>query len=81
MIKALTCILFVLAAFLSLLMLANNPHGGEHHKDLLVGQILWVSYALGLKVFVLFDLPSGAVIVWSLAFCGTANARALSSRP
>ena len=36
--------LFVLAATGALLLLANNPHGGEHLKDLLVGQILWVSY-------------------------------------
>jgi len=34
--------LFVLAATGSLLLLANNPHGSEHLKDLLVGQILWV---------------------------------------
>jgi len=26
----------------SVLLLADNPHGGEHQKDLLVGQILWV---------------------------------------
>ena len=149
--EALIGVLFVLAATLSLLLLANNPHGGEHLKDLLVGQILWVSYeqlipaaiiyaallftwfvlkagdkfpsafylmfavavtvsvqlvgvylvftsliipalvmrnlkgnqqllyafvfgavayALGLIVSSLFDLPSGAVIVWSLASCG-----------
>lgn len=37
--------LFVLAATGGLLLLANNPHGGEHLKDLLVGQILWVSYS------------------------------------
>lgn len=36
--------LFVLAATGALLLLANNPQGGEHLKDLLVGQILWVSY-------------------------------------
>jgi zinc/manganese transport system permease protein len=35
--------LFVLAATGGLLLLANNPHGSEHLKDLLVGQILWVS--------------------------------------
>ncbi len=35
--------LFVLAATGGLLLLANNPHGGEHLKDLLIGQILWVS--------------------------------------
>src|SRR4029079_19049624 len=34
--------LFVLAATGSLLLLGNNPHGSEHLKDLLVGQILWV---------------------------------------
>jgi zinc/manganese transport system permease protein len=37
--------LFVLAATGALLLLANNPHGGEHLKNLLVGQILWVSFA------------------------------------
>lgn len=37
--------LFVLAATGALLLLSNNPQGGEHLKDLLVGQILWVSYA------------------------------------
>lgn len=36
-------VLFVLAACISILLLASNPHGGEHLKDLLVGQILWVS--------------------------------------
>lgn len=36
---------FVLAASTGLLLLANNPHGGEHLKDLLSGQILWVTTA------------------------------------
>jgi zinc/manganese transport system permease protein len=35
---------FVLAATAGILMLAENPHGGEHLKELLVGQILWVNY-------------------------------------
>lgn len=35
---------FVLAASGGLLLLANNPHGGEHLRDLLAGQILWVGY-------------------------------------
>jgi zinc/manganese transport system permease protein len=35
--------LFVVASCIGLLMLSGNPHGGEHLKDLLVGQILWVS--------------------------------------
>src|SRR5262249_9739102 len=137
-----------------ILLLAGNPHGGEHLKDLLVGQILWVNttqllwlaavsvlvlallwsggvrrlgrfgfygafaiavtasvrlvgvylvfssliipalatrglrgprrqaaayglgalgYALGLALSALFDLPSGAVIVWTLAGCAIAT--------
>ena len=36
--------LFILAATASLLLLANNAHGGEQLKDLLVGQILWVEW-------------------------------------
>ena len=35
---------FVLAASGALLLLAANPHGGEHLKELLVGQILWVNW-------------------------------------
>lgn len=41
--EALIGALFVLAASAGILLLANNPHGGEHLKDLLAGQILWVS--------------------------------------
>jgi zinc/manganese transport system permease protein len=36
-------VVFVLAACGALLLLASNPHGGEHLKELLVGQILWVT--------------------------------------
>ena len=148
--------MFVLAACAGILLLAGNPHGGEHLKDLLVGQILWVNttqllwlagvtalllvalgmgwvqrlgrfgfygafalavtasvqlvgvylvfssliipalgtrayrgprryaiayglgalgYALGLALSALFDLPSGAVIVWTLAAVVLAGAR------
>ena len=45
--------LFVLAATGGLLLLANNPHGSEHLKDLLVGQILWVSFRQLIPVAVL----------------------------
>lgn len=142
--EALIGVTFVLAATASILLLANHPQGGESLKDLLVGQILWVTwpqlvlpallslvvfgvwlkfnsptafyplfavsvtvsvqlvgiylvfasliipalatislkgwkalfvgfsfgatgYALGLLLSAMFDLPSGAVIVWSLA--------------
>lgn len=37
-------VLFVLAATGGLLLLAGNPHGSEHLRDLLSGQILWVRY-------------------------------------
>lgn len=40
--EALIGCLFVLSASLALLMIGQNPHGGEHLKDLLAGQILWV---------------------------------------
>lgn len=150
--EALIGVFFVLAASGGILLLANNPHGGEHLKDLLAGQILWVSmgqllpmmlltllilglwfglkdkigragfyiifalavtasvqlvgiylvfssliipalavrnwhksrklmggycvgaiaYLLGLALSAIFDLPSGAVIVWCLATVGVA---------
>jgi zinc/manganese transport system permease protein len=38
-------ILFVLAATGSILLLAENPHGAQHLKDLLVGQILWSTWS------------------------------------
>lgn len=41
--EALIGALFVLASCVGILLLAGNPHGGEHLKDLLIGQILWVS--------------------------------------
>ena len=41
--EALIGILFVLASTAQILVLANDPHGGEDLKDLLAGQILWVS--------------------------------------
>lgn len=50
---------FILAATGGILLLANNPHGGEHLKELLVGQILWVEweqliYAAIISISVLF---------------------------
>ena len=159
--EALIGVMFILAACAGILLLAGNPHGGEHLKDLLVGQILWVNttqllwlgglsavllaalwlgwverlgrfgfyaafalavtasvqlvgvylvfssliipalatrahhvgrrrygiayavgalgYAIGLALSALFDLPSGAVIVWTLAAC--ALVAALAFRP
>jgi zinc/manganese transport system permease protein len=42
--EALIGVLFVLASTAQILLLANDPHGGESLKDLLAGQILWVSH-------------------------------------
>ncbi|HSN20177.1 MAG TPA: metal ABC transporter permease [Usitatibacter sp.] len=39
--EALIGVVFALGATASLLLLASNPHGSEHLRDLLVGQILW----------------------------------------
>jgi len=40
--EAIIGVIFILAATAEILLLAGNPQGGEHLKDLLVGQILWV---------------------------------------
>ena len=158
--EALIGVMFILAACAGILLLAGNPHGGEHLKDLLVGQILWVNgtqlmwlaavsallllalglgwvqrlgrfgfygafalavtasvqlvgvylvfssliipalatralqgrrrdlaayaigalgYALGLALSAVFDLPSGAVIVWTLAACALLGAMVLGA--
>jgi len=41
--EALIGVMFILASCAGILLLAGNPHGGEHLKELLVGQILWVN--------------------------------------
>jgi zinc/manganese transport system permease protein len=43
--EAIIGVAFVVAANAAILLLAANPHGAEHLKDLLVGQILWVTPA------------------------------------
>ena len=59
--EALIGVLFVVAACVELLLLANNPHGGEHLKDLLVGQILWVQPQQLIPVAILYAV---ALLVW-----------------
>jgi zinc/manganese transport system permease protein len=48
--EALIGVLFSLAACGGMILVANNPHGGEHLQELLAGQILWVGYAQLLPV-------------------------------
>jgi len=52
--EALIGISFVLAATGSILLLAENPHGAQHLKDLLVGQILWSTWQSLVQVAVLY---------------------------
>jgi zinc/manganese transport system permease protein len=51
--------LFILAATGGILLLAGNPHGSEHLKDLLVGQILWVTWESLLPVAGLYAVILG----------------------
>ncbi|MGD8874654.1 MAG: metal ABC transporter permease, partial [Gammaproteobacteria bacterium] len=67
---------FILAASAAVLILANNPHGGEHLKDLLVGQVLWVDsdqlapvallYTLILCMWFAFDGARQSVLFYFL---------------
>lgn len=54
---------FVLAASAAVLMLSHDPHGGEQLKDLLVGQILWVTTDDLWPVAVLY---AGVLALWWL---------------
>jgi zinc/manganese transport system permease protein len=59
--EAIIGVVFVLAATAEILLLAGNPQGGEHLKDLLVGQILWVGPEQLIAVAVLTAL---VLAVW-----------------
>jgi len=54
-------IVFILAATGGILLLAGNPHGSEHLKELLVGQILWQTWSSLLPIAVLYV---AVLIVW-----------------
>ena len=53
--------LFILAATGGILLLAGNPHGSEHLKDLLVGQILWTTWSALWPVALLYAV---ALAIW-----------------
>lgn len=59
--EALIGTLFVLAATGSILLLAENPHGGDYLKDLLVGQILWTTWDTLIPIAVLYSV---LLVVW-----------------
>lgn len=62
--EALIGLLFVTAAAAGILLLANHPHGGDHLKDMLGGQILWVSWAQLLPVAALYAAILALWFVW-----------------
>jgi len=59
--EALIGVTFVLASTASILLLADNPHGGESLKDLLVGQILWITWG---EVLPTALITSFILVIW-----------------
>jgi zinc/manganese transport system permease protein len=47
-------VLFILAATGGILLLSGNPHGSEHLRQLLVGQILWSTWSSLVPIAVLY---------------------------
>ena len=56
---------FIVAANAAILLLASNPHGAEHLKDLLIGQILWVNPKVLAYVAVVYALILAAWFGWA----------------
>lgn len=61
---------FVVAASLGVLLLAGDPHGGEHLSELLTGQILWATPKQTAQIAALY-----AVLLLLWAWRGTRPAR------
>jgi zinc/manganese transport system permease protein len=61
--EALIGVVFVAAASAEIIIFGFNPHGAEHLKDLLVGQILWVIPAQLIPVAVLYAMVL-AIAAW-----------------
>lgn len=59
--EALIGVSFVLAATAAILLLSHDPHGGEQLKELLVGQILWVTLDDLWPVLLLY---AGVLALW-----------------
>lgn len=59
--EALIGLVFVFAAAAGILLLAHHPQGGEHLRDLLAGQLLWVGWRQLLPVAVLYI---GVLALW-----------------
>ncbi len=62
--EALIGLLFVLAASGAVLLLSRDAHGGEHLRDLLVGQMLWVSQS---QLLAAATISAGLLLAWKAA--------------
>lgn len=65
--EAIIGVLFAVAASAEIVLLSFNPHGAENLKDLLVGQILWVTPAQLIPVAVLYAIVLGVLATQRLA--------------
>ena len=54
-------VLFILAATGGILLLSGNPHGSEHLRELLVGQILWSTWPSLLPIAILY---AAVLAIW-----------------
>ena len=60
----------IIAATGGILLLAGNPHGGEHLQDLLVGQILWTTWSSLLPTLLIYAAILALLIVMRGRFSG-----------
>jgi len=59
--EAVIGVVFVLGSSAAILLLAHDPHGGENLKELLVGQILWVT---GTQLAVVAAVYAAVLALW-----------------
>jgi zinc/manganese transport system permease protein len=59
--EAIIGVSFVAAACATILILAKDPHGGEHMRELLVGQILWTTW---MGIAPLAMVTAGFLALW-----------------
>ena len=72
----------VYLVFSSLIIPALATRKLQGRQQLSVAYLIGaVGYAVGLGLSAIFDLPSGAVIVWTLAACGLAAALLIKGAP
>jgi zinc/manganese transport system permease protein len=68
--EAIIGVTFILAATLAILVLARDPHGGEHLRELLAGQVLWVGWGDLVPVAMLYAL---VLIAWFAPWARTSR--------